>query len=242
MHCDLGYQHLTTNVFYRVFRVELVSRGSAFTLDVDGRQYIVTAKHVLGEAEVPASISILYEKWESVPVRLVGMGSGEEDVLVLATNQQLSPDYPVDIGSGGIVLGQPVRFLGFMPKAPTIAIPGTRARPTPLAMGGVFSGIHRVANQEILLWVDGQANPGFSGGPVIYQPISAPSREACRWKIAGVIAGYVIARIDVVTPAGKSVPAFAESNSGLLVATSIETVQEIIEANPIGFKLPQSNH
>lgn len=237
VRCEVGYRHLTVNVLYRVFHVKVIERGTAFTLDLDGRQYIVTAKHLLGNGAPPSSISMLYDKWEEIPVKLVGVGKGDEDVVVFAASQQLSPAYPVDVGSGGIVLGQPIRFLGFMGSAPTIPVSGSSGRPSPLVMGGVFSGMHG-AN---LVWIDGQVNPGFSGGPVIFQPSSAPSREECRWRIAGVIAGYVIAPVDVIGSGGARLPAIANSNSGLLFATSIESVKAIIAANPIGFKLPQSN-
>ena len=194
VHCEVGYRHLTVNVLYRVFHVRVIERGTAFTLDMDGRQYIVTAKHLLGSAAAPDSISILYEEWEAVPVKLVGMGKGDEDVLVFAADRQLSHAYPVDVGSAGIVLGQPVRFLGHMSSVPTIPIPGSYGRPSPLVMGGVFSGL----NGATRMWIDGQVNPSFSGGPVIFQPSSAPSRKECRWRIAGIIAGYVIAPVDVV--------------------------------------------
>lgn len=238
VHCEVGYRHLTVNVLYRVFHVRVIERGTAFTLDMDGRQYIVTAKHLLGSAAAPDSISILYEEWEAVPVKLVGMGKGDEDVLVFAADRQLSHAYPVDVGSAGIVLGQPVRFLGYMSSVPTIPIPGSYGRPSPLVMGGVFSGLNGAAR----MWIDGQVNPGFSGGPVIFQPSSAPSRKECRWRIAGIIAGYVIAPVDVVGSSGVPLAAIAKNNSGLLFATSIESVKAIIAANPIGFKLPNSNH
>ena len=237
VRCEVGYRHLTVNVLYRVFRVKVIEHGTAFTLDMDGRQYIVTAKHLLGNAAPPNAISIRYDEWKSVPVRLVGMGKGDEDVLVFAANQQLSPAYPADVGLDGIVLGQPIRFLGFMGNVLTIPVSGKSGPPSPLVMSGVFSGMHGVTR----IWIDGQVNPGFSGGPVIFQPDSAPSRKECRWRIAGVIAGYVIAPVDVVGSGGAPLPAIAKSNSGLLFATSIESVKAIVAANPIGFKLPQSN-
>ena len=235
--CEVGYRHLTSNVLYRVFRVQVIEHGTAFTLDLDGRQYIVTAKHLLGNAAPPNSISILYDNWKSVPVRLVGMGNGDEDVLVFAASQQLSPAYPVDVGSAGIVLGQPIRFLGFMSSVPTTPIPGSFGRPSPLVMSGVFSGLHGATR----VWIDGQVNPGFSGGPVVFQPSSASRREECRWRIAGVIAGYVIAPVDVIGSSGEPLSAIANSNSGLLAATSIESVKAIIAENPIGFELPQGD-
>ena len=237
VRCEVGYRHLTVNVLFRVFHVRVIERGAAFTLDVDGRQYIVTAKHLLGNAAPPNSISILYEEWEAVSVKLVGVGKGDEDVLVFAANRQLSPAFPVDAGSGGMVLGQPIRFLGYMGGVVTIPVPGSSGRPSPLVMSGVSSGMRGGAR----IWIDGQVNPGFSGGPVIFQPASARSREECRWRIAGVVEGYVVAPVDVVDSGGAPLPATAQGNSGLLAATSIESVKTIIVANPIGFELPQSN-
>ncbi len=225
--CPTGREPVSVNVLGRVFPVRVGnSLGTAFTMELDGKQYLVTAKHLLADA-VPATIHVEIDAWWEVPVQLVGVGAGKSDVLVLAADRQLSVTFPVDATTTGLALGQSVRFLGFFPGLRTSPGPGYAHRGMPLVMGGVLAAIlgKREAGDGAALWIDGQNNKGFSGGPVVYQPRSAPTREQCRWRIAGVVAGYVVERDP---PRG---------NSGLLYATPIEAVRELVTRNPIGFEI-----
>ena len=58
--------------------------------------------------------------------------------------------------------------------------------------------------------------------------------EKAVWKIAGIISGYQIEGVNVRDQAGRIIGS-AEGNSGILVATGIETALKLIETNPIGF-------
>jgi hypothetical protein len=58
------------NVVYRIFSIKYVNySGSAFIIEVDGRQYLITAKHVLPGMEGPAQIRLrvydgeVYDRW-----------------------------------------------------------------------------------------------------------------------------------------------------------------------------------
>ena len=237
--CPIGRGPVTSNILLRVFPIRIgTNHGTAFTLEIDNRQYIVTAKHVL-EGEMPAAVEIGLDDWTTIPVRLVGRGQEQQDVLVLATDRQLSVAYPVDIGTKELLLGQSVRFLGYFSKVRASPLPGHKERGAPLVMGGVVSGFNfREADREgSSLWIDGHNNRGFSSGPVVFQPATAPSMEACRWKIAGVISGYATAPVEVRTIAGGQTAALAISNAGLLRAVPIETVRGLAMENPIGFRL-----
>ncbi|MYA09785.1 MAG: trypsin-like peptidase domain-containing protein [Holophagales bacterium] len=220
-------RQLTVNVLYRVFPIRIgTDVGSAFTLEIGDEQYIVTAGHLLkGPAPTEVEVKIAREEWVRIPVRLVGRGEGQ-DVLVLATTVDLSPRYPVEVGTEGLVLGQPVRFLGFLPDVETAPIPGYE-RGAPLVAGGVFSGFGKNSGS---LWIDGHNNKGFSGGPVVYHPLKAPTLEECRWKVAGIITGYhhvpVFTEGNVQVLAANNQPVVA--NSGLMVATTIRTVEELV--------------
>ena len=85
------------------------------------------------------------------------------------------------------------------------------------------------------IWIDGHNNRGFSGGPVVFQPMTAHSLEECRWKIAGVITGYVEAPVEVETATGADTNTVAISNAGLLHAAPIRIVRDSYRKNPIGF-------
>ena len=237
--CPIGRGPVTSNILLRVFPIQIGIRGgTAFTLEIENRQYIVTAKHVL-EGEVPATVEIELDDWTTIPVTLVGRGRGQQDVLVLATDRQLSVAYPVDVGTKGLMLGQSVRFLGYFPGVRTSPLPGYKKRGAPLVMSGIVSGFdfQEADGKGSSLWIDGHNNRGFSGGPVVFQPAAAPSRDACRWRIAGVISGYVTVPVEVRTTAGGQTAALVISNAGLLRAVPIETVRDLAMANPIGFRL-----
>ena len=235
--CPFDRGPVTTNILYRIFPLRVKDRvGTGFTLEIDNKQYIVTAKHILAE-EAPDTIEIQTDEWITIPVKLVGKGQGRHDVVVFAANQRVSSDFQVDVGMGGLMLGQAVRFLGFFPGVKTSPLPGYKHRGSPLVMGGIVSGIDFTNGSGPSLWIDGHNNKGFSGGPVIFQPAQARSREGCRWRIAGVISGYVNAPIDVVVPPGQQPVASAISNAGLLRAIPIRTVRELVNANPIGYSV-----
>ena len=237
--CPIGRGPVTSNILLRVFPIRMGNRaGTAFALEVENRQYIVTAKHIL-DGELPSAVEVELDDWLTIPVTLVGRGLGQQDVLVLATDRQLSVAHPVDSGTKGLMLGQSVRFLGYFPNVRTSPLPGYEKRGAPLVMSGIVSGFHfqEAADEGSSLWIDGHNNRGFSGGPVVFQPATAPSREACRWRIAGVISGYVTAPVEVRTIAGGQTAALAISNAGLLRAVPIETVRDLVMENPIGFRL-----
>ena len=235
--CPLDRGLVTTNVLLRVFPLRIGSQvGTGFTMEIDNRQYLVTAKHFL-EEELPSSIDVQFDEWITVPVELVGMGRGKQDVMVFAADRKLSEVFPVDQGIEGLTIGQSVRFLGYFPRVQTSPLPGYKNRGAPLVMSGVVSGFQ--FNDDVgagsSIWVDGHNNKGFSGGPVVFQPTQARSREECRWKIAGVIVSYVPAPVEVKTVTGGDTAAVAISNAGLLRAVPITIVRDLIDNNPIGF-------
>ena len=59
---------LIDNVINRTFHVKFgIGKGTAFTIDHQGRQYLITARHLLGELdEFPKYVEIFSEeKWIS---------------------------------------------------------------------------------------------------------------------------------------------------------------------------------
>lgn len=235
--CPIDRGPVTSNVLLRVFPVRIGERvGTGFTMEIDHRQYLVTAKHLL-VGKLPSFVEIQIDDWIAIPAILVGMGKEKEDVLVLATDRQLSENFPVNQGIDGMIIGQSVRFLGYFPGVQTSPLPGYNHRGAPLVMGGVASGLHLDDDVGIgaSIWIDGHNNRGFSGGPVVFQPMTARSLEECHWKIAGVITGYVEAPVEVETATGADTDTVAISNAGLLHAAPIRIVRDLIEKNPIGF-------
>ena len=53
---------ITVNVLHRVFFIKAQSYGTAFTLDKEGKQYLVTARHVFVDDKTRSAIEIFYKK------------------------------------------------------------------------------------------------------------------------------------------------------------------------------------
>jgi S1-C subfamily serine protease len=83
---------ITFNVLHRVFFIKAQLYGTAFTLDKEGKQYLVTARHVFGDDKTRSAIEILYkEKWETLSVKIIELGVGDADIAVLVPSIKLSP-------------------------------------------------------------------------------------------------------------------------------------------------------
>ena len=221
---------VNANILTRVLHLRVGDMtGTAFTVEVDGRQYFVTAKHLTGEKDIE-EIEIWRKGWHRLRVNVVGIGKGMEDIIVLSANEMLTQLLPVNVGSDGITVGQNVRFLGFpLGLALDYMIERGEMR-LPLVKAGILSGM-KFENKVSLLLVDGHNNKGFSGGPVIFKPLDNGEDV---WKIAGVISAYRIEDVDVRDKMGR-ILGTADGNSGILLATGIESALKLIELNPIGF-------
>ena len=98
---------ITTNVIQRTFHIRFGdSTGTAFTMDSDSKQYLVTARHVVEGITSGETLTILHERqWKKISVNVIGVGEGEQDVAVLATSMQLSPTFPLEATAGGLAYG-----------------------------------------------------------------------------------------------------------------------------------------
>ena len=97
---------ITANFIHRTFRIRCDEcAGTAFTVAVDGMQYLITARHVVKQFTSKVGLDIFRNgQWTSVPVEMIGQGKGEIDISVFAPKQRLSlPDLPVTPTSDGIV-------------------------------------------------------------------------------------------------------------------------------------------
>src|SRR5260370_14130079 len=62
-----------SNILQRVFAVKIGSeQGTGFTIEVDGQQYLITAKHLLLSAPSSSVIEVWHDKnWVTVPFRSI---------------------------------------------------------------------------------------------------------------------------------------------------------------------------
>lgn len=223
---------LTANVLQRTFQVKFgENRGTCFTIDVDGRQYIVTAKHVVDSIQQEDSIDIYHEGiWKTLKTEIAWLSQSEQDVAILSPEVQVSPTYHLEPTSAGIVLGQDVYFCGY-PYGLNIEVPSemNQGFPLPLVKKGVLAGIF-----SGYVLIDAMNNPGFSGGPVVF---AAPRSND--FKVAGVISGYRI-EYDPVLLNGEDVGLRYGYNTGLVLAYFFGSGIECITQNPTGVKVGTS--
>ncbi|GMQ97212.1 MAG: hypothetical protein BMS9Abin15_0915 [Gammaproteobacteria bacterium] len=156
---------LTLNVYDRVFFVRGVKYGTAFTVDVDGKQYLVSARHVINS---DCDLKIFHDrKWKQCPFTLVGSGEGEADITVLAPRHRLSSEIPLDPAIGNFIIGQDVYFVGYPYKMWSEGGDVMSGRPLPFVKKGTISAGMDPTDDVKRLYVDAINNEGFSGGPLV---------------------------------------------------------------------------
>ena len=233
---------ITPGLLQRTFHIKFGNgTGTAFVIDRNERQYLVTARHVVKCVTTGDSISVFHEReWKKIPIKVVGIGVGAPDIAVLTAPVQLAPAQSLEATSGGLGYGQNVHFLGFPFGWDGGAEDINLDYPLPFIKAGIVSAIkHTYATR---IYIDAHGNTGFSGGPVVFAKDNDPQKEL---RIAGVIAEAPRPRLrPVVDKSGKPlidedgepIAHFAE-NQGIVVAFGINHATDLIDKNPIGFPL-----
>ena len=235
---------ITANIIQRTFQIRWRnSTGTAFAIDREAKQYLVTARHVVAGIESGNVIKILHEDaWKDLEVCVVGIGRGDIDVTVLACSIQLSPTYPIAPSAEGIFLGQSASFLGYPFGWDGGSGELNRGIPMPFVKAGIVSTI--TSGVVTKIYLDAHANRGFSGGPVVFY---RDGQKRNGLSVAGIISNYPIPRSSLqpivdsdgnplTDPAGIPI-GYSQENPGIVVAIGIRHAVEMIDTNPIGFQL-----
>jgi S1-C subfamily serine protease len=227
---------ITNNVLQRVFNIKNGNNtGTAFTIDVDNRQYFVTATHVVEGIANGSQIKIWYDQtWKVVPFVLIGQHS-KADVTVFSINQ-IIPSYPMEATSEGLTLGQDIYFLGFPHGLKSEVGEINRLFPLPLVKKGCVASLPFLYKQENVgqyMWIDGNNNPGFSGGPVIFKASGDNNFRVC-----GVIHGYMTTLTEVEEIESTTTKQVVRNNTGIMKVYDIECAINLIKANPNGVVIP----
>ncbi len=230
---------ITANVIHRVFQIKWgKSSGSCFTIDVDRKQYICTAKHVL-DGFRSGKVELFHDgKWKYLDVKCVGYGSNNTDICVLSSPVQLSPGLRLEPTTEGIVLSQEVYFLGFPYGIATVMndITGdlNRQFPVPFVKKAILSAI--LQGDQTVLLLDGHNNPGFSGGPVVF---SEAGKSKNSYRVASIVSGFRFEPESIVDTQGAETPLTYRANTGIVISYGIKHALDAIHANPIGCPIQQ---
>lgn len=227
-------------IIIKAFLVAFARRqyGTCFVLEVDKKQYLITAKHLVENLEWnagKADMEIFHNgEWKFLPVSLVGNSEGDVDISVLAADVQLSIPFPMEPVSN-MFGGQDVYFLGFpYPNETDPRHPMLPGFPVPFVKKGIVS-YHSKKGE---LFLDGHNNPGFSGGPVVCKTFDwEKGAMKNTYDVIGVISSYRCERTPVVQDGGIRTSAHIYANSGIIVAYDIKFAVDMIRSNPIGFPI-----
>ena len=183
---------ITSNAIHRTVRLCSVVKqsgsstyGTGFTLNRGRRQYLVTAAHVVGDADGPVDLLFEWEQgeWKSVPTMRQRIWK-EPDIAVIALTERITVEHPLPCEAEGLILGQQVLILGY-----PSGVDGwggnaefNFSRPMPLVQGGVLAAMR---NDDQQLIIDTQVRPGSSGSPVIFHPVG--SAELTELRVAGIV-------------------------------------------------------
>lgn len=215
-------------VLQRVLRIRHGnSAGTAFTIECNKTQFIVTAKHIFEDSAYPVSTNIdllIDGNYQTFCVDIRYPADQDIDIAVMKTNPLtfVTPVYPNKNSSAGCIFGQDVYFLGFPFNYEELLshFPNSNA-PTPFIKKACFSG----AQGTYQFFLDGINNRGFSGGPVCFK-----SQGDQTFSIAGVISGYRYDKIPVYDKnTDKPLPQYVEENTGIIIVFDICSAVDIAE-------------
>jgi hypothetical protein len=203
----LAVQHtpaqVPTNVLFNVFQIKIGENlGTAFEMRVDGRVYLITAKHMVHDLKAdgtPEKIEVrkfreleAILEWKQVIVKIFACDD-PVDIAVLVPSEVLRDFPPLEPMPDDMALGQEGFFLGF-PLGIASPTEGDNAPfPMPFVKRGNLSSI-RYDKQADIMYFDGYNNHGFSGGPVVYQDhrYRDPSDPTgTKFYVAGVVTGFI---------------------------------------------------
>ncbi|QNN77259.1 trypsin-like peptidase domain-containing protein [Pseudoxanthomonas mexicana] len=226
---------ITSNVYNRVFFIKAADYGTAFAIDHNDKQYLVTARHLVDSSNQRTIKFFFNRQWVDIEVELIGLGSGETDIAVFRANVLLcTKELFLEPSSKDMAISQDVYFVGYPYKMWTDAGNSMNGRPCPFVKKGILSSAFVGDDGVPRMYVDALNNPGFSGGPIVFQP---PSKTD--FKVAGIVSKFKIEFEQVIDPDGDHTEMTVAYNTGFLIGYDISKAIEIIDRNPNGLPIPQ---
>jgi hypothetical protein len=244
---------VTNNALMRTFMIETnFGRGTTFSIDVDNREYWLTAKHMFTGIETgPAGAfttktvhaNILSQVGDGdeghdlhwFPVSFTTIDPGKDiDILVLVPDHALLTTIPFNLASenANVPMGGDCEFIGFpygggwkVNMAFDEKQPGkTTALWFPYVKHCTVSA--QLHEQGLYVWIlDGINNHGFSGGPVL---IGTGANQ----KVFAVISGYHQEPLEVLqAPSSGAETSFVPPPPALPGHDATEPQKQIVNAN-----------
>lgn len=204
--------------------------GSCFILDYEGRQYFLTAQHIIKGLSNEGDIEIFYQnKWQKHHIKLVGH-SQYSDISIFTVPEFLNLSKNLTASYNEVLYSQELFFLGFPYGYQNTFSKIDSDFPLPFVKKAILSNFINY-NKTHILFLDGINNPGFSGGPIVFYNYQSKQMELC-----GIISGFQ-PEIKNTTINDSETQIQYSVNTGIIIGYGLNDALEIIKSNPIGVKL-----
>lgn len=259
---------VTSNVFQRVLNVRVnagtdhEATATAFTVDVDGREYLITARHVVKGLRDEDKIDVyMDDNWSSLRVKIIRCDD-PIDIAVLVPPHQLTVNFDLPFDTTHFFFGQDAYFLGFPYGIKPQGLGANGPYPLAIIKRGTISAIVTLdrSKKAVQILLDGYNNPGFSGAPIVYRDLN---QGPVVMNLAGVVSGFlpevvpVMKEQDIRSPEGagdapKAQPwriqrradgsyfeyvdngTYVTLNTGIVQGFLIEPAIDLIRQHPVG--------
>ena len=171
----------TRVVLQRVLRMRCdENTASGFVLHENGRQFVVTAKHLLSGTPLGADAEFRVDgKWCALEPKAA---AELDDVAVLESGAPLVPQLDIEFRNVTYTLGTDVMLLGYPLNIEGGGEEYNLGRPLPIVKRG---NLCKVGDSGDRLLIDAVGNPGLSGGPIVCERPTASNPTAMA--VLGVI-------------------------------------------------------
>ena len=217
---------ITSDILFRVFRIYVGDySGTSFTMEHNGIQYLITAKHLFESVGFPNETIVgVLQNHKIINLSFTIEYCGDPvDIAILKPNPYLllSKTTPAEFKIDGTTYGEEAFFVGY-PLDYDITL---------MNMPKTFSPIPFVKRclvscflEKDLIALDGINNPGFSGAPVFRV-------DGKKTIVIGVISGYRYNASYIYQSVESSeikTLLYTKENTGIIYAYSIKPVVDFL--------------
>lgn len=217
---------VTMRMAHRVFLISYNDfSGTAFTMENSGRQFLITAKHVVQEFPDRDLLLVRHDGLDkSIHVTALKHPDEEVDVIAFELPSDLSPRTEINFSRDKIITGQDVFVMGFPHDMATDWGDMNRKFPGPLFLKGIYSGEYNG-----FCIVDGFSDVGLSGAPVIFNK----ALDLRQPSLLGVLQSSQRLVQPVVDENDEETGHFVLVPTGLAYVTPFDRVDEIFQHHGI---------
>ena len=225
-------------VFPRVFCIRCGSRtGTGFSLDIDGRQYLLTATHVLMGLQEGKVLELFHGgKWKPLETRVIATAPPQIDMTILALNFRITlPEIQLPPLRRSCQVGEEVLCLGF-PLGDWKHVEGAETPfPPPFLKRGIVAYASDPSSAVKTIFIDTVPNLGFSGGPVLCR-----EGETGTWQVGALMSALEYDHQPIYFGDSRVLVRPNSGQEDMLVAYEINQALDLINLNPGGFELMKS--